>query len=240
MSFVVPQFGAFPSFPCNVGYNKVVKRQERPYCSVDDVLAYVHNLDLNLIDIEKQLRIAVRRAQSYIDNWTQDTFDICQRIEYYDGEGYPTIITDYYPILQLDRVDIYSVGFNTFFSYPGENMIVDNLGGIVSFPPLFYSTSTTSGVPLHTIGFSFLPGLKNVRFTYWSGYDSVPSDIVQPTALVAAALLLREGEIRRSGGTAAQSVPGQHESFGVWTRMSEKYMDEARYMASRYRRTFMR
>ena len=183
----------------------------------------------------------IRRAERLIDAYTKTTFHKVKRREWHSGKGEQIMQLECYPILSLDKVRIFSAGFQTAFEYSGEHMVVDNEAGSVSFPALYYTASTLISPPYYAVGYVFLPGNKNCMFEYWYGFDSVPdtgyhAGIRDAAAMYTASLLLSEAESRQAQGLISLNVEGQGTQYGRWEMRAQELKKEALLIANRYRR----
>lgn len=240
-----------PTSPKGFGINiPEMEIQRNPYCSISDVEEWIHRYDLDLgfnnaADYEYWVGKAIRRAERAIDAFTMTTFHKVKRREWHSGTGEQVIILDCYPPIEVTKVQIYSAGFQTSFEYEGDDMVLDNEAGSISFPALYYTSSVLISPPFSAVGYVFLPGNKNVMIEYWYGYDKVPdtgfhAGIRDACAMWAASLLLSEADARQAQGLMSLNVEGQGTQYGRWEQRAQMLKQEAMQMAKRYRRQLIR
>jgi hypothetical protein len=234
----------------DIGINKVLEQKISPYCNLTDVEELVHRHDLDLgfndaSDYDYWIGKAIRRAERMIDRYTQTSFHRTKRREWHDGNGDRIICLDYYPILEINEVFVYSAGFHQTFSFPSSSFVVDNDAGSIGFRPLYYTNNSLMDPAFAAVGYVFVPGTKNCGFDYTYGFDMVPdtgeyAGIRDATAMLTASLLLDEAESRQSQGLMSLNTEGQGTQYGKWGMRAQMLKKEAYEMAHRYRRQLIR
>jgi hypothetical protein len=136
---------------------------------------------------------------------------------------------------------MYNIDYNRFFQYAGSEMIVNNLIGEVTFPPLYIVSNPYRAMGASMTGFAFFPGKLNIQIIYTSGFldNEIPIDFSQSVAKWAAGQLLRSAGLRISDGLKSKVIAGVQESYGVYLEVGEKYISEAKQALLRYRRIYI-
>jgi hypothetical protein len=241
-------FGLSSVPPLGLGMNEEeVEVIRNPYCSISDVEEFVHRHDFDLgrnveEDYDRLVGKAIRRAEREIDSLTMSTFHQVHRREFHSGTLEQQILTDCYPIIRVEKIEIYSAGLQKLAEYDGANAVVVKEAGAVGFPALYYNTTSIAAPPYSATGFVFLPGNHNVKIDYWYGWpNGVPdhgyhAGIRDAAAMLAAANLLEEADSRVSQGLVSLNVQGQGSQYGKWERRADKLRARAMPLIKRYRR----
>lgn len=248
MSLFAPN--QFKPLPDDIGYNKITEVIRNPYCTVADVARYLHRHDLDIgtntpEEYDEMVAETIAEAEREIDMMTKRTFHKIRRLEWHHGQADSDKILDYYPILRLNSVKVYSPGFQTFHEYDANFFMVDNEAGSIHFPTILYSQTSLIQQPLSAIGYAFLPGKKNVLIDYWAGFDEGVPDtgyhagIRNATAQLATSMLLEEAESRQSQGLMSLNITGEGTQYGRWSIFAQQLRTRAERNAARYRRVMI-
>ena len=245
-------FFANPNNLTGLGVNQELEVIRNPYCTISDVEDYIHRFDLDLgknndsADYEYWVGRAIKRAEREVDSVTMTSFHKVRRIEWHTGTLERTITVDFYPIIKVNTVGVYSAGYQNKFEYDGAGMAIDNEAGTISWPALYYSSTSIISPPFSAIGFTYLPGVRNIKFDYWYGWDGGVPDtgmyagLRDATAKLAAVLLLRESEARQSQGLVSLNTGGQVDQYGAYSQYATVLKQEAYLTLARYRRVLIR
>ena len=238
MSVFIPLLGA-----AGMGQNKDLQIYYNAYCSHDDVLAFAGRLDIDAADLKKTLDMAIHVAAVKVDNTTHSNFHHVIRQEFHSGNNWPTIQLDNYPVIKLLQVRVYSPDYRMFYTLPPDHMVNFNDTGIVAMPMLVNSIGPLLQPGLRGgfgASFNFVSGMGNIEIIYEYGYTSIPDAVRIATAMLAAAHLLRIGELRASQGMRSLSAAGaETENYGHWSDMAREWEAEAFQMLRRYRKIYV-
>jgi hypothetical protein len=212
------------------------------YCSLEQIKQWVHRVDIDLhgidddIDAEiKSARVSVKRQ---CDGLLKTTFDYTRRLEWADGEGQSTIMTRFYPLIELEYVRMYNIDYQRFFQYSGQEMIVQNRIGTITFPPLYITSNPYRAMGATLSGFSFFPGKRNIQVVYTTGFmdDTTPADFSEANAKWTAAQLLEVAHLRLTDGTSKRIIAGVSETYNTYFEVAQLWKEEAQKSLLRYRR----